>query len=134
MSNGGGGAPMTGGIGGGVLQCRRRRERVRRTPITSHDAQWTGSPRRRKIDADGGSDFRWRGGEATRGRRRQARWGAGRQQRAEWMEEKTERKGSEVGGRRLLKALECTGRRGKKEGVGSVPCGGRRRSGEGGPA
>jgi hypothetical protein len=58
MSNIGGGALVTGGIGGVVLQCRRRRERVRHMPIESHDAQRTGSPRRRKIDAGGGEAVR----------------------------------------------------------------------------
>jgi hypothetical protein len=48
MSNSGGGAPVMGGIVGRVLQCRRRRERMRCTPIASHDAQRTDSPRRRK--------------------------------------------------------------------------------------
>jgi hypothetical protein len=52
--------------------------------------------------------------------------GAGRQRRAERME----KKGSEVGDRRLLKALGARGGEGKG-GVGSVPRGGRRRSGEG---
>jgi hypothetical protein len=59
MSNGGGGASVTAGVGGGVLQCRRRRERVRHMPIKSHDARKTGSSRRRGIDAGSGSDFRW---------------------------------------------------------------------------
>jgi hypothetical protein len=59
MFNGGGAAPVMGGISGAVLQCWKRRERVRRTPIVSHDARRTGSPRRRKIDAGSDSDFRW---------------------------------------------------------------------------
>jgi hypothetical protein len=84
-----------------------------------------------EIDAGGGSDIRWRGGEAAGGRRGQAQQGARRQRCMEQMEKKTERKGSKVGSRWLLKALGCTGRQGKKEGVGSVPRGGRRRSGEG---
>jgi hypothetical protein len=45
MSHGGGGAPIMGGAGGRVLQCRRGRERVRRTPLVSHDARRTGLPR-----------------------------------------------------------------------------------------
>jgi hypothetical protein len=57
----------------------------------------------------GGSNLWWSGGEVIRGRRGQARWGAGRQRRIERMEKKTERKGSEVGGRRLLKVLGCAG-------------------------
>jgi hypothetical protein len=133
MSNGGGGAPVTGGVGGGVLQCRRRRERVRRTPIESHDAQRTGSPRRRKIDVGGGSDFWWGGGEATGGRRGQARWGAGRQWRIERMEKKTERKGSEVGDRRLLKALGCVGGEGKRRGGQLGAAWGQEKERRGGP-
>jgi hypothetical protein len=58
MSNIGGGALVMGGIGGVVLQCRRRRERVRHTPIESHDARRTGSPRKRKIDTGGGEAVR----------------------------------------------------------------------------
>jgi hypothetical protein len=42
MSNDGGGAPVMGGVGGVVLQCWRRRERVRCTPIETHDARRTG--------------------------------------------------------------------------------------------
>jgi hypothetical protein len=42
-----------------------------------------------------------------------------------------EKKGSEVGGRRLLKELGARGGEGKGGGVSSVPCGGRRRSREG---
>jgi hypothetical protein len=53
--------------------------------------------------------------------------GAGRQ----WRTEQMEKKGSEVGDRRLLKALGARGGEGKGGGVGSVPRGGRRRSGEG---
>jgi hypothetical protein len=48
-----------GGIGGGVLHCWRGRERVRRTPLASHDARRTGLPRRRRLDARGGSFFWW---------------------------------------------------------------------------
>jgi hypothetical protein len=59
MSNGGGGAPVMGGVGGVVLQCQMRRERVRHTPIGSHDAWRTDSPRMLKIDARGGPDSRW---------------------------------------------------------------------------
>jgi hypothetical protein len=55
MFNVGGGAPMMGGV---VLQCWRRRERVRRTPIESHNAQRTGSPRRQKIDTGSGEAVR----------------------------------------------------------------------------
>jgi hypothetical protein len=80
MSHSGGGAPVMGGTGGGVLQCRRRRDRVRRTPLVSHD---TG----------GGSGFRWRGSEATGGRRGQSQWGAWRQRRTERMEKKNGEKG-----------------------------------------
>jgi hypothetical protein len=41
MSHGGRGAPVTGGAGGGVLQHRRRGEKVRCTPLVSHDARRT---------------------------------------------------------------------------------------------
>jgi hypothetical protein len=41
----------------------------------------------------GGSDFRWRGGEATGGRRGHAQWGAERQWHVEQMEKKNEEKG-----------------------------------------
>jgi hypothetical protein len=88
MSHGRGGAPITGGISGGVLQCLRRRERVRCTPLVSHDAERTGLPRRQRLDAGVP-----RGGEATEGRRRQAWWGAGRQRRAERMEKQNGEKG-----------------------------------------
>jgi hypothetical protein len=47
------------------------------------------------------------------------------------MEKKMEKKGSEVGDWQLLKALGAWGGEGKGGGVGSVPCGGRRRSREG---
>jgi hypothetical protein len=101
-------------------------------PLASHDARRTGLPRRRRLDARGGSDFWWRGGEATRGRHGQAQWGAGRQRRAEGMEKKNGEKGER--GRRLLKVLGCTERRGKKEGVrGLVPCGGANGEERGGP-
>jgi hypothetical protein len=63
MSHGGGDAPVTGGAGGRVLQCQMRRERVRRTPLASHDARRTGLPRRRRLDA---GMARTSGGEAVR--------------------------------------------------------------------
>jgi hypothetical protein len=59
MSNGGGGATVMGGVSGRVLQCRRRKERVRHTPIESHDTRRAGSPGRRGCDAGSGSDFWW---------------------------------------------------------------------------
>jgi hypothetical protein len=46
--------------------------------------------------------------------------GAGRQRHAERMEKKMEKKGSEVGGRRLLRALGARGGEGK--GGGSARC------------
>jgi hypothetical protein len=69
MSHGGRGDPVTGGTGDRVLQCQRGRERVRCKPLVSHDAGRAGIPRRWRLDAMGGSDFRWRGGEATGGQR-----------------------------------------------------------------
>jgi hypothetical protein len=51
LSHSGGGALIKGGTGGGVLQCWRRRERVRRTPFVSHDARRTGLLRRWGLDA-----------------------------------------------------------------------------------
>jgi hypothetical protein len=87
MSHSGKGAPVTGGK---VLQCRRRRERVRRTPLVSHNARRTSLPRRWRLNAGVGQTS---GGEATGGRRRQAQWGAGRQRRAERMEKKNGEKG-----------------------------------------
>jgi hypothetical protein len=59
MSHGDGGAPVTGGAGGGVMQHQRGKERVRHTPLTSHDAQRIGLPRRWSINARGGSIFWW---------------------------------------------------------------------------
>jgi hypothetical protein len=59
MSHGGKGTLVMGSVGGGVLQCWRRKERVRCTPIESHDVRRAGSLRRRGCDADSGSDFRW---------------------------------------------------------------------------
>jgi hypothetical protein len=95
MSHGGGGAPVTGGTGGGILQHRKGKERVRRTPLASHDARRTGLSRRRRLDAGGGSIFRCRGGEATREWRGQAQWGeAGRQWRLEQTEKKNGRRGA----------------------------------------
>jgi hypothetical protein len=41
MSNSGRGTPVTGGTGGGVLQHQRRGEKVRRTPLASHNARRT---------------------------------------------------------------------------------------------
>jgi hypothetical protein len=38
MSHGGRGTLVTGGAGGGVLQHQRRGEKVRRMPVTRHDA------------------------------------------------------------------------------------------------
>jgi hypothetical protein len=54
MSHGGRGAPVTGNAGGGVLQHRRRREKVRRTPLVSHDA-W----RTRRTEGAEGRRRRW---------------------------------------------------------------------------
>jgi hypothetical protein len=103
MSHSGGGAPVMGGTGGGVLQCRRRRDRVRRTPLMSHD---TGVAR-----ASYGEAVRRPGDGVDRLSGELGGSGA----RSGWRR-KMERKGSEVGGRWLLKALGCAGRRGKKEG------------------
>jgi hypothetical protein len=125
---------VTGGIGGMVLQCWGRRETVRRMPIESHDAWRTDSPRRRKIDVGGGSDVRWRGGEVTGGRRRQAWWGVGRQRRVERMEKKN---GEERERGRWHAAFE--GARGcravREKGGGSARCRvGAKEGGRGGPA
>jgi hypothetical protein len=46
--NGGGGAPVTDGDGGVVLQHWGGREGVRHTAIWGHDARRGGSPRRQK--------------------------------------------------------------------------------------
>jgi hypothetical protein len=104
MSNIGKGAPVMGGVGGVVLQCQRRRESVRRTPIESHDARRTGSPRRQKIDAGGGEVVRQSedGADMLSGEL----GGSGGQ--SGWRR-KMERKGSEVSGWRLLKVLGGTG-------------------------
>jgi hypothetical protein len=85
-------------------------------PIESHDVRRTGSPRRRGFDADSGSDFWWQGREApedSADRLGGELGGSG--VRCGWGR-KTERKGSEVGGRRLLKALRCAGQREKGQG------------------
>jgi hypothetical protein len=55
MSYSGEGTPVM----GGVLQCRRGKERVRRTPLASHDARRTGLSRRQRLDTGGGSVFWW---------------------------------------------------------------------------
>jgi hypothetical protein len=112
MSHGASGASLMGGTGGGVLQCQRGRERVRRTPFVSHDARRTGLPRRRRLDAGGGLVFRWRGGEAIEGRHGEAWWGARRRWRTEWMGKKNgEKRGA--GSTVALMAARWRGRRGK---------------------
>jgi hypothetical protein len=62
MSHGGEGAPVTGGADGRVLQCQRGKERVTLTPHLSHNTWRTGSLRRQRLDTEGGSVLRWRGG------------------------------------------------------------------------
>jgi hypothetical protein len=113
MSHGASGASLMGGTGGRVLQCQRGRERVRRTPLVSHDARRTGLPRRRRLDAGGGLVFRWRGGEAIGGRHGEAWWGARRRWRTEWMGKKNgEKRGA--GSTVALMAARWRGRRGKR--------------------
>jgi hypothetical protein len=78
------------------------------------------SLRGRKVDAGGGLVSQWRGGEATRDGADKLGGGAGRQRHAEQTKKKNGKKGSEVGGRRLLKALGA--RCGEGKGGGSARC------------
>jgi hypothetical protein len=83
----------------------------------------------------GGSNLWWSGGEVIRGRRGQARWGAGRQRRMERMEKKNGEKRGEVSGQWLFMVARWSGRRGKwGRGVrGSALRGGKNGEERGGP-
>jgi hypothetical protein len=79
MSHGGGDDPVKGGAGGGVLQHQRRGEKVRRTPLVSHDARRT-----QLTEGAEGRRQRWRGGEVTGDSVDRLGGGAGRRRRVEW--------------------------------------------------
>jgi hypothetical protein len=70
--NGSGGAPVTGGGNGVVLQHWGGREEARRIAIWSHDARRGGSPRRQKPTSAAAQNP---DGEVTGGQCRQAGWG-----------------------------------------------------------
>jgi hypothetical protein len=123
MSHGGGGASVMGVTGGGVLQCQRRRDRVMRTPLASHDAQRAGLPRRQRLDAgvaqtSGGEKVRRPGDGADR-----LSGELGAAARGADGEEKRRERGARSVARRLFMAARWCGRRGKRgrgSGVGAT--------------